>query len=100
MAGLRSATLVDETGIPGEGPFLLKQGEVFEQRADTRRLPQVLVMQQPGVPPVSRRDAREQDKIRVLLGEETRQRRDPQFIGHRHGAGCDAVDQMSAFQAQ
>ena len=53
-AALRGLRLLWGTGIPSVGPFLLKRGQVFEQRADPCRLPQVLMMQQPGVPPVSR----------------------------------------------
>ena len=52
-AALRGLSLLWGTGIPGAGPFLLKRGQVFEQRADPCRLPQVLMMQQPSVPPVS-----------------------------------------------
>ena len=96
-AASRGLSPLLRTGIPSAGPFLLERGEVFEQGADPCRLSQVLVMQQPSVPPVSRGDSGQQDELLVLLGEKTRQRCDTQFIGHCHGAGCDAVNQVSAF---
>ena len=50
---LRGLSLLWGTGIPSARPFRLEHREVLEQRADPCRLSQVLVMQQPGVPPVS-----------------------------------------------